>query len=82
MFPKNIVQDRIITNGFQADQFKNYWGLDPEQVKEQLGDLMGVAKANYEEEVTKNILTKAIEQGKPVDQVIKGLSPKLGSNLI
>ena len=83
LFPKNIVQDRIITNGFQADQFKNYWGLDPEQVKEQLGDLMGVAKANYEEEVTKNILTKAIEQGKPVDQVIKGLSPKLGkqSNL-
>jgi len=83
LFPKNIVQDRIITNGFQADQFKNYWGLDPEQVKEQLGDLMAAAKANYEEEVTKNILTKAIEQGKPVDQVIKGLSPKLGqqSNL-
>ena len=83
LFPKNIVQDRIITNGFQADQFKNYWGLDPEQVKEQLGDLMVAAKANYEEEVTKNILTKAIEQGKPVDQVIKGLSPKLGqqSNL-
>lgn len=83
LFPKNIVQDRIITNGFQADQFKNYWGLDPEQVKEQLGDLMGAAKANYEAEVTQNILTKAIEQGKPVDQVIKGLSPKLGqqSNL-
>ena len=83
LFPKNIVQDRIITNGFQADQFKNYWGLDPEQVKEQLGDLMGAAKANYEAEVTQNILRKAIEQGKPVDQVIKGLSPKLGqqSNL-
>lgn len=83
LFPKNIVQDRIITNGFQADQFKNYWGLDPEQVKEQLGDLMAAAKANYEEEVTKNILTKAIEQGKPVDQVIKELSPKIGqqSNL-
>jgi hypothetical protein len=79
LFPKNIVQDRIITNGFQAEQFKNYWGLDPKQVKEQLGDLMGAAKANYEAEVTKSILTKAIEQGKPVDQVIKGLSPKIGT---
>ena len=79
LFPKNIVQDRIITNGFQADQFKNYWGLDPKQVKEQLGDLMGAAKANYEAEVTQNILKKAIEQGKPVDQVIKGLSPKIGT---
>lgn len=79
LFPKNIVQDRIITNGFQAEQFKNYWGLDPKQVKEQLGDLMGAAKANYEAEVTQNILKKAIEQGKPVDQVIKGLSPKIGT---
>jgi hypothetical protein len=79
LFPKNIVQDRIITNGFQAEQFKNYWGLDPKQVKEQLGDLMGAAKANYEAEVTQNILKKALEQGKPVDQVIKGLSPKIGT---
>lgn len=78
IYPLNLVKDRIITNGFQADQFKNYWGLDPKQVKEQLGDLMGAAKANYEAEVTKTILTKAIEQGKPVDQVIKGLSPKIG----
>ena len=79
LYPLNLVKDRIITNGFQADQFKNYWGLDPKQVKEQLGDLMGAAKANYEAEVTKTILTKAIEQGKPVDQVIKGLSPKIGT---
>ena len=83
LFPKNIVQDRIIKNGFQAEQFKNYWGLDPKQVKEQLGDLMGAAKAQYEAEVTQNIFTKAIQQGKPVDQVIKELSPKIGqqSNL-
>jgi hypothetical protein len=79
LFPKNIVQDRIITNGFQAEQFKNYWGLDPKQVKEQLGDLMGAAKANYEAEVTQNILKKALEQGKPVDKVIKELSPKIGT---
>jgi len=79
LYPLNIVKDRIITNGFQADQFKNYWGLDPKQVKEQLGDLMGAAKANYEAEVTKSILTKAIEQGKPVDKVIKELSPKIGT---
>jgi hypothetical protein len=79
LYPLNLVKDRIITNGFQADQFKNYWGLDPKQVKEQLGDLMGAAKANYEAEVTKSILTKAIEQGKPVDKVIKELSPKIGT---
>lgn len=79
LYPLNLVKDRIITNGFQAEQFKNYWGLDPKQVKEQLGDLMGAAKANYEAEVTKSILTKAIEQGKPVDKVIKELSPKIGT---
>jgi len=79
LYPMNIVQDRIINNGFQADQFKNYWGLDPKQVKEQLGDLMGAAKANYEAEVTDNILTTAIEKGIPVDQVIKGLSSRVGT---
>jgi len=78
LYPMNIVQDRIWNNGFQAEQFKNFWGLDSKQVKEQLGDLMGAAKTNYEAEVTNTILTRAIKEGIPVDKVIKGLSSKVG----
>jgi len=78
LYPMNIVQDRIWNNGFQADQFKNYWELDPKQVKKQLGDFMKVADQNYTAEVTNTILTRAFEEGIPPAEVIKGLSSKVG----
>jgi hypothetical protein len=78
LYPMNIVQDRIWNNGFQADQFKNYWELDPKQVKKQLGDFMKAADENYTAEVKQFILTRAIEEGIPVDEVIKGLPSRVG----
>ena len=79
LYPKSIVFDRIINNGFQADQFKNYWGLDPKQVKEQLGDLMTAANAQYDATVTQKILKKALDEGKSPEEIIAGLPSTLGT---
>ena len=79
LFPKDIAYKRIVNNGFQADQFKNYWGLDPKQVESQMGDVMKAADAQYTGDVTQHIINKAIDQGKTTDEVISGLSPKVGT---
>lgn len=79
LYPKSIAYDRIIKNGFQADQFKNYWGLDPKQVESQMGDIMKAADEQYTGTVTQDIINKAIAQGKTTDEIISGLSPKVGT---
>lgn len=79
LYPKSIAYDRIIKNGFQADQFKNYWGLDPKQVESQMGDIMKAADEQYTGTVTQDIINKAITQGKTTDEIISGLSPKVGT---
>lgn len=79
LYPKDIVYDRIIKNGFQADQFKNIWGLDPKQVESQLGDVMKQADAQYTGEVTQQIINKALDEGKTTSQVISELSSKVGN---
>jgi hypothetical protein len=79
LYPKSIVFDRIIHNGFQANQFKNYWGLDPKQVKEQVGDLMTAADAQYDATVTQKILKKALDEGKSPEEIIAGLPSTLGT---
>lgn len=77
VYPKDIVYDRIINNGFQAEQFKNYWGVDAKQVKSQVGDIMKQAKAQYDATVQQKILQKALDEGKPVSEIIKTLPKSL-----
>jgi hypothetical protein len=79
LYPKDIVRERIIKNGFQADQFVNSWGLDRKQVEEQMGPLMEGAMENYTSEVTQSVVKKAVNEGKTTDQVISELSPKVGT---
>ena len=79
LYPLNVAYDRIVNNGFQADQFKNYWGIDPKQVKQQLGPLMDAAKEQYDATVTNKIITKALEEGKSPAEVVKSLPSSLGN---
>lgn len=78
LYPIKVMKDRIWNNGFQAEQFKNYWGLDPKQVKEQLGDLMNTSKSVYDETMYYNILNKALEEGVSPDEAAGMFSTKLG----
>jgi len=79
LYPLNVAYDRIVNNGFQADQFKNYWGIDPKQVKEQLGPLMTAAKEQYDATVTNKIIDQAVREGKTVSEVVKNLPSSLGN---
>ena len=40
LFPEDVIQKRVIDNGFRENQFSNYWGLDAKQVKQQYGDFV------------------------------------------
>lgn len=79
LYPIEFAYDRIINNGYQADQFKNYWGLDPKQVKEQLGPLMDAAKQQYDATLTNEIVEKAIKEGKSIEKVIESLPASRGT---
>jgi hypothetical protein len=79
VYPMELAYDKIINNGFQADQFKNYWGLDPKQVKEQLGPIMDAAKEQYDATVKQKIIDKAIKENKPLSKVIDSLPSSLGT---
>ena len=79
LYPIELAYDRIINNGYQADQFKNYWGLDPKQVKEQLGPLMDAAKQQYDATLTNEIVEKAIKEGKSIEKVIESLPASRGT---
>jgi hypothetical protein len=79
LYPLNIAYDRIINNGFQADQFKNYWGIDPKQVKDQLGPLMTAAKEQYDVTVTNKIIDQAVREGKTVSEAVKSLPASIGN---
>jgi hypothetical protein len=79
LYPKEIVYDRIIRNGFQANQFKNIWGIDPKQVKNQVGDVMNAAAQQYDATMKQKILQRAMDEGKTIQQVISELSPKLAT---
>jgi hypothetical protein len=78
LYPLDIVGKKIVHNGFQAEQFQNIWGIDKKQVKEQLGPFLKAAKENYEGEVSQYIVKNALEKGKSAEEVIEGLSSRVG----
>jgi hypothetical protein len=80
IFPKELVYNRIINNGFQTEQFKNIWGLDPKQVESQLGDIMKVAKDQYSFTMQAKILKKAGDENISIEEAAKKLtSDRLGN---
>ena len=81
IFPKELVYNRIVNNGFQAEQFKNIWGLDPKQVESQLGDIMKVAKDQYSSTMQANILKKAGDENISIEEAAKKLTSDRTGNL-
>jgi len=78
LWPKDLLQDKIVNNGFKEHQFKNWWGLDGEQVREQMGELIDRREDVYDNSMMSKILTTALEENKTPEQVINELSPKDG----
>jgi hypothetical protein len=81
LFPKDLVYKKIVNNGFQAEQFKNYWGLDPKQVEEQLGSVMKSADDMYSAQMQQQIFNKASQEGISIDEAAKKLSGDKRGNL-
>ena len=59
LFPEDIIQKRVIDNGFRENQFSNYWGLNAKQVKQQYGDLFKAADQQYEATLLNKVLTES-----------------------
>lgn len=77
-YPKDIMYDRIINNGFFNNEFEQYWGLDPKQVEEQLGDVQQQARESYDATMLNKIYEKSLKEGKDVNTVISELPKSLG----
>ena len=78
MWPLEIMYKKIVDNGFTQDQFKNYWDIDSDQVKQQLGSVIDLSQAQYDATMSEKILTRALEQRKTIGEVINSLPTKLG----
>ena len=78
MWPLTSMQMKIYHNGFNEHTFAKYWGIDANQVRDQLGDFMDSSKKQYDQTMTQKIYKKAVEEGKPIEQVIEELPTKLG----
>jgi hypothetical protein len=78
LFPEDVIQKRVIDNGFRENQFSNYWGLDAKQVKQQYGDLFKAADQQYEATVLNKVLTESVKQGKSPDQIFNTLPKSWG----
>jgi hypothetical protein len=79
LYPKDLVIDRIYKNGFTEDQFKNIWGLDAKQVKEQMGAELKNAGSIYKQNMEQHILKTAIEKNMSVEDVIKTMPKSWGT---
>jgi hypothetical protein len=80
MYPKQLMVDRIINNGFFNNEFEQYWGLDPKQVKEQFGDIQEEARNVYENSVIEKVYNQALDKGQDVNTVIDSLPKSVGYN--
>ena len=78
VWPYQVLQNKIINNGFKDRDFVNKWGLDGEQVREQMGELIDWREEYYDNSMMNKILTTALEENKTPKQVINELSPKDG----
>ena len=78
LYPLDIMHDRIMQSGFFNNEFETYWGLDPKQVKAQVGEVQKQAKAVYDNRVTNRIMDDALKNGiAPYDAAAK-LSKRWG----
>jgi hypothetical protein len=78
LYPLEIMDDRIKHSGFFNNEFETYWGLDPKQVKAQVGEVQKQAKAVYDNRVTNLIMDNALKNGIAPYEAAANLSKRLG----
>ena len=78
LYPLEIMDDRIKHSGFFNNEFETYWGLDPKQVKAQVGEVQKQAKAVYDNRVTNLIIDNALKNGIAPYEAAANLSKRLG----
>jgi hypothetical protein len=78
LYPLEIMDDRIKHSGFFNNEFETYWGLDPKQLKAQVGDVQKQAKAVYDNRVTNLIMDNALKNGIAPYEAAANLSKRLG----
>lgn len=78
VYPKEVIEDRIINNGFRGRNFKKDWGLNPKQIEAEFGDVMKQSDEVYSGGMINDIINQAMTERKTIGQVIDEL-PEVGS---
>jgi hypothetical protein len=77
LYPREIMNNRIMNNGYKVSDFEK-WGFDKEQITSEFEPTMKLAHEVFTNTMTNKIVTRALKEGKTVDQVISELPTKLG----
>ena len=78
LWPNEALYIKIIDNGFKDRDFKKLWGLDGEQVREQMGELIDEREMSYDKAMLDKITNTAFDENKTPEEVINELSSKDG----
>jgi hypothetical protein len=78
VYPREVIEDRIVNNGFRGRNFKSDWGLNQKQIEEEYGDFMKRNDEVYSAGMVNDIINKAMTERKTIGQVIDEF-PEVGS---
>jgi hypothetical protein len=80
LYPSNEISSRIINNGLRTNEIVKKLGIgDAESVKSAFGDLMTAADQQYSATVQNKLLQKSLDEGISLEDAVKKLSGKLGT---
>jgi len=80
LYPSNEINSKIINNGLRTDEIVKKLGIgDAESVKSAFGDLMTAADQQYSATVQNKLLQKSLDEGISLEDAVKKLSGKLGT---
>jgi hypothetical protein len=78
VYPREIMNNRIMNNSYQISDFEK-WGFDKKQLTAEWKPTIDLAHKVFTNTMNNKIITRALEQGKTVDQVISELGTNLGN---
>ena len=76
IYPRDIIEDRIINNAFKGRNFKSDWGLNQKQIEEEYGELMKFSDEVYSAGMMEEIWNKAMKESKTIGEVINEFPEK------
>lgn len=80
LYPSNEISSRIINNGLRTDEIVKKLGIgDAKSIKSAFGDLMTAADQQYSATVQNKLLQKSLDEGISLEDAVKKLSGKLGT---